>query len=86
MNKTIEIRKEEVQRIDQRKHSSIADGCANIYSYYGNQYNGYSVIENLSISSTATSLLGLYTKDAPPYHKEACSIMFIVTLIINPEI
>ena len=44
------------------------------------------IIENLSISSTATSLSGLYTKNAPPYHKEACSIMFIVTLIINPEI
>jgi hypothetical protein len=28
------------------------------------------------------SLLGIYTKDAPPCHRDPCSTMFIVTLFV----
>jgi hypothetical protein len=30
----------------------------------------------------AALLLCIYAKDAPPYHKDTCSIMFIATLFI----
>jgi len=30
----------------------------------------------------ATSLLGIYPKDAPPSHKDLCSTMFIAALFI----
>ena len=30
----------------------------------------------------AILLLGIYSKDAPPYHKDTCSIMFIAALFI----
>lgn len=29
--------------------------------------------------------LGIYSKDAPPSHKDTCSTMFIEALFVNPE-
>jgi hypothetical protein len=31
---------------------------------------------------SAVSLLGIHLKDAPPYHKDACSLIFIVALFV----
>jgi len=33
----------------------------------------------------AVPLLGIYHKDLPPYHKDECSTMFIVTFFIVPR-
>jgi hypothetical protein len=30
----------------------------------------------------AIPLLGIYTKDTPPYHRDTCSIMFIPALLV----
>ena len=30
----------------------------------------------------AILLLGIYSKDAPPYHKDICSMMFIAALFV----
>jgi hypothetical membrane protein len=55
-----------------------------MYSHYGSQYDSSSKNWELAYLKTQLyhSLLGIYPKDAPSYHKFICSIMFIVALLI----
>jgi hypothetical protein len=39
-------------------------------------------IGNWSTSTSATPLMGIYSKDAPTYHRDTCSTMLIAALFI----
>lgn len=67
--------------VEQRRHSSIAGGRANLYTQYGNQYGGLS--QNWEpTEDTAIPLLGIYCRNAPSYHKDTCSAMFKAALFM----
>ena len=39
-------------------------------------------METVLLEDPAIPLLGIYLKDAPPYHKDTCSSMFIAALFV----
>jgi hypothetical protein len=55
----------------------------NMYNHFGNQFGRY--LGKLGIvlpQDPAIPLLGIYPKDAPSYHTDICSTMFIATLFV----
>ena len=68
--------------MEQREHSSIAGGSANLYNHSGNQFDGFSKNGIVLPQDSAILLLGIYPKDAPPYHKDMYATMFIAALFI----
>jgi hypothetical protein len=70
-----------VEDVGQGKHSSIAGASVNWYNHLGNQFGIF--LRKLGIvvpQDQAIPLLGIYCKDAPIYHKDTCSTMFIAAL------
>jgi hypothetical protein len=67
--------------VEPREHSSIAGGSANLHNNFGNQYCGFSK-KLRRPQDPAIPLLSIYPKDAPLYHKDTCSTMFIAALFI----
>jgi len=65
------------KNVEKEEHSSIAGRISNWYNHSGNQSGDSSENGNLP-ENCAIPLLGKYPKGAPPYHKDMCSIMFIV--------
>ena len=59
------------------EHSNIAGGYGNLYKHVLNQFGGCS--ENLDQIYLKTQLYysSVYSKDAPPKHKNTCSPMFL---------
>jgi hypothetical protein len=60
-----------------------------VYRHSGNQFGNFSK-KNCVVGQggivlpkyPAISLLGIYPKDIPPYHKDTCSTLFIAALFI----
>jgi hypothetical protein len=61
------------ENVEQAEHSSIANGSANLYNQSGNQAGSFSEMRIALPQNPAVPFLGIYTKDAPPYHKGTCS-------------
>jgi hypothetical protein len=62
---------------------SIAGGIANWYNHFGNKSGGFLRKLELDLpEDPAIPLLGIYTNDAPPCHRDTCSTMFIVALFV----
>jgi hypothetical protein len=69
--------------IEQGEHSSIAG----MQPYTTTLEINLTFLRKLGIvlpQDTAIPLLGMYPKDAPPFHKDTCSTMFIAALLIIP--
>ena len=67
------------KNVEQGEHSFIAGGSVNLYSHFGNQYDGFSKKLGIGITQDpAITLRGIYPKDIPSDHKNTCSAMFIV--------
>ena len=70
--------------MEQREHSSIARGSANLYNHFRNQFGHFQESwEYLAIpQDPAIPFLGIYPKDIPLYHKDTYSTMFIAASFI----
>ena len=58
----------------------------NLYSQFGNQYDISQKTRNQSTSRPINTNLGIYSNDAQSYHKNICSAMFIVALLVKARI
>jgi hypothetical protein len=68
--------------VEKGEHFSLDGGIANLYDHSGNQFGGF--LKKLGIvlpQDPVVPLLGIYPKDAPPYHKDTCSTMFLAILL-----
>lgn len=70
--------------VEQMNHSSIANGSANFYSNYGNQYPGTSkMYESMNLKIMMYhSWVYMYSVDIPSLHVGTCSTIVNVTLFI----
>jgi hypothetical protein len=69
--------------VEKEEHSSIAGVIAIWYNHSGNQSGGSSEkLGTVVPEDPAIPTLGIYPKDAPTYHKDTCSTMFIAALFI----
>lgn len=67
----------------QREHFSIAGGSANLYNHSGNQFGRFLTKLGIVLPQfPAITLLGIYPKDAPLYHKDTCLTMFMAALFV----
>ena len=67
--------------VEKKEHSSIAGAITNWYNHCGNQSNR--LLRKLEIDlpeDPAIPLLGIYPKDAPPWHRSTCFTMFLAAL------
>ena len=60
----------------------MANGSTNLYSYFENQFWFLKKLWVVLPQGPAIPPLGIYPKDAPLYHKDTCSTMFIATLFV----
>jgi hypothetical protein len=65
-----------------REHASIAGGIGNLYSTLEINLVVSQEIGNCSIQDPSITLVSIYTKDVPLYHRDTCAPMFIVALFI----
>jgi hypothetical protein len=83
MTKITQVTTHVSKDVTKEEPSSIAGGIANWYNHSGNQSGVSSRKLEIDIpEDPAISLLDIYPKDAPPYHKGMCSTMFIVALSV----
>jgi hypothetical protein len=69
--------------VGQGEHSSIAGGSANMYSHSGNLVIFFFRKPGIFLpQDSAITLLGIYTKIVPLYHKDTCPTIFIAALFI----
>jgi hypothetical protein len=69
--------------VEKEEHSSIAGGIAKLAQPLWKSFLRF--LRKLEINIPeypAIQLLGIYPKDAPPYHKDTCSTMLIAALFV----
>jgi hypothetical protein len=66
--------------VEQGEHSSTAGGNASLYNPFGKSI--WQFLSKFEIHLPQGTLLGIYPKDAPSYHKDTCLTMFIAALYI----
>ena len=66
------------------EHTQTAGEIANWYKHSGNQPGRK--LEIVLPKDPAIPFLGIYPKDAPLYHKDTCSTMFIAALFVISRI
>jgi hypothetical protein len=67
------------------EHFSIAVDIANLYNHFGKNWQFLRKLEIVLLEDPTILLLGIYPKDAPPYHKNRCSTVFIAALFVIPR-
>jgi hypothetical protein len=70
--------------MEQGEHSSIVGGdeCKLVRPLWKSIWHFIRKLGIVLLKDSAISLLGIYLNDAPPHHKDTCSTMFIVALIV----
>ena len=82
LRSTIQVITHSIKDVEQEEHFYIADGNANLYNNFGNQYMFFIKLIIDLLQDPATLLLVIYPKGTLSYHKETYTTLFITILSI----